>query len=139
MLASCASAGGTSGGGFTGSSDSCAAVSAAVHLSHARTAFIGTALPGPVVGGAVLESPARFRVVRYLKGSGPAVVTVRTAVAGNGNGTVSSEGGIQPQAGQRWQIYTTSLHTPYETSLCGGSCVMTGIGSDDGVNVPCGK
>jgi hypothetical protein len=80
--------------------------------------------------------PARFRVVRYLKGSGPAVVTVQTAVASRGNATVYGEDGIAPAAGQRWKIYTPSLHAPYQTSICNGSCVMNG---GDDVNPPCGR
>ena len=146
MLASCAGAGrpprGSSGSGtVSGSAGSCAVASASVYLSGARTVFTGTALPGPVApagsAGASLASPAHFRVIRYLKGSGPPVATVETAVVSHGNARVVNEDGIEPRAGQRWKIYTPSPHPPYQTSLCGGSCVMGGPG--DGVNIPCGK
>ncbi len=36
-----------------------------------------------------------------------------------------SEDGIQPQAGQRWTIYTASRSMPYQTSICEGTSVMT--------------
>jgi hypothetical protein len=32
--------------------------------------------------------------------------------------------GIEPIAGQRWKIYTTSKNMPYDTSVCGGSAPM---------------
>lgn len=100
--------------------------------------FTGTALPGPTASagsaGAVLTSPARFRVTRYLKGSGPAVVTVQTALTANGSGIAADEDGIEPRAGQRWTIYTTSQRVPYDTSDCAGSCVL---GGSDDVNIPC--
>jgi hypothetical protein len=79
-------------------------------------------LPGPTVnlgGQQVLLSPARLKVTRYLKGSGPAIVSVITAVSRAG-GTVNEEG-IEPQPGQQWKIYTPSRHIPYQTSVCDGS------------------
>ena len=139
MLTACAGAGGTAGG--SASAGSCAAGTASAYLARARVVFIGTALPGPVLdagsAGAVLASPARFRVVRYLKGSGPGVVTVVTALSGRGDAVTADEDGIEPRAGQRWTIYTISLRMPYATSICGGSCVMSGPGND--VNVPCAQ
>jgi hypothetical protein len=66
----------------------------------------------------VLLSPAKVRVTRYLKGGGPRVVLVRTAAesadAGNGEG-------IEPQAGQRWLIYSPSKSSPFDTDVCAGS------------------
>src|SRR5262249_46340422 len=77
---SAGSGNGTSGT-VTGAA-SCAAMSASAYLAGARAVFIGTALGGPTAeagsAGAVLLSPARFHVIRYLKGSGPRVVTVQT-------------------------------------------------------------
>jgi hypothetical protein len=162
MLAACAStagpangtagpANGTAGsGGGTGGSGNgtsgtgaalCAAMSASAYLAGARAVFIGTALGGPAAeassAGGVLLSPARFHVIRYLKGSGPPVVTVQTALTSQGSVMADGEDGIQPRAGQRWKIYTTSLHMPYLTSICDGSCVLGGP-SDD-VNLPCGQ
>ena len=144
MLAACASAAG-SGHGASGTvaraAGSCAVASAAASLASARVVFIGTAQPGPTTAagsaGPVLISPARFRVTRYLKGNGPRVVTVRTAVSNRGHAMIASEDGIEPRAGQRWRIYTTSLHLPYQTSLCGGSCLMSGLANT--VNIPCAQ
>jgi hypothetical protein len=87
-------------------------------------------LSGPTVGagqGSVLTSPARVRVVRYLKGSGPAEVTVITAVTRDGSGVVGNGEGITPHAGERWMIYTTSRAMPYQTSVCGGSALVRGF------------
>jgi hypothetical protein len=109
--------GGTSAG-------SCAARNPAALLAAARTAFTGVMLPGPTVrtgSGRVLASPARVRVERYLKGDGPAIVTVTTGIRRTDGDTVVSEDGIQPQAGQRWTIYTTSQHAPFQTSICQGT------------------
>ena len=82
-------------------------------------------------------SPARFRVARYLKGSGPPVVTLQTALTVKGDVVIAEEDGIEPQVGQRWMIYTTSLPMPYQTSECGGSCLLGGSAND--VNIPCGQ
>ena len=146
LLAGCASAGQSGGsisqsGTVAGAADSCTAASPPAYLDQARTVFTGTALPGPTAGagsaGAVLVSPARFRVLSYLKGSGPGVVTVQTALTIRGNAVAAVEDGIEPRAGQRWRIYSASLHMPYQTSACGGSCVIGGPADD--VNMPCGQ
>jgi hypothetical protein len=101
------------------------------YLATARIVFVGVMLPGATVragGRNVLVSPARVRVVRYLKGTGPSVVTVSTGVTRTGSTRVGSEDGIQPQAGERWRIYTTSQHAPYQTSICGGSILVGSTG-----------
>lgn len=115
------SSGGGSGssGGGTGSGASCAYFTQPGYLAMARVVFVGTTLPGRTVLGGLLVSPARIRVSQYLKGSGPAVVTVETAASSSGD-TVSGEG-IMARAGQRWKIYTTSPHLPYATDVCSGS------------------
>jgi len=67
----------------TGVAASCAAVSPAQQFAAARLVFIGVALPGPTAHYSkrpVLASPARMRVERYLKGHGPGIVRVATAV-----------------------------------------------------------
>lgn len=129
--AACSSA----GAGHT-SAGSCAPGSVAGYLAAARVVFVGTALPGPAVPAGqenVLVSPARMRVIRYLKGSGPAVVTVTTGITRADGGTVANEDGIQPQAGQQWKIYTASSHMPYQTSDCNGSApTVGGTGPADG-------
>jgi hypothetical protein len=140
MLTACASTGGSGeAGSGAGAAGSCIAASPSAELARARVVFIGTALPGPMAdagsAGAVLASPARFRVARYVKGSGPSMVTVQTALTIEGNGVIANEDGIAPRAGQRWTIYTTSLRMPYHASDCTGSCVL---GRSDSVNVACG-
>lgn len=89
VLAGCASARQSGGnisqsGTVAGAGDSCTAASPPAYLDRARTVFIGTALPGPTANAgsasAVLVSPAHFRVLSYLKGDGPRVVTVQTAL-----------------------------------------------------------
>ncbi len=59
-----------------------------------------------------------------LKGSGPAVVTVTTAVTRAGSDVVGNGEGITPRAGERWMVYTTSRAMPYQTSVCGGSALV---------------
>jgi hypothetical protein len=112
------------GSGTGTSAGSCAAATSSEYFA-ARMVFTGTMLPGPTAdlgGHRVLVSPARVRVTRYLKGHGPKIVTVATAVARAGDSsTIISEDGIQPQAGQHWTIYTSSPRVPYDTSICGGS------------------
>jgi hypothetical protein len=104
-----------------GSAASCAGLSAKQQLAIARLVFVGRARPGPtahVDGRDVVISPARFRVLRYIKGHGPANVRVDTAVPSNG---VVAEDGIEPQTGESWRIYTNSKHGPYNTNVCLGS------------------
>lgn len=112
------------GSGTGTSAGSCAAATSSEYFAAARIVFTGTMLPGPTAdlgGHRVLVSPARVRATRYLKGHGPKIVTVATAVARAGDsGTVVSEDGIQPRAGQQWTIYTSSPQVPYDPSICGG-------------------
>jgi hypothetical protein len=127
LIVSCASSTRvSSGGGPDGTSGaaSCAVRSTSQYLSSARMAFVGIMLPGRTEhldGRDVLVSPARVRVKRYLKGSGPHVVTVVTGAAAADGEDVVDEDGIAPQAGQVWQIYATSRQMPYLTSICDGS------------------
>lgn len=86
----------------------------------ARLVFVGVMLPGPRMRG-VLTSAARMRVERYLKGSGPAAVSVSTALTINGNSITIAEDGIEPRPGERWRIYTQSRAQPFDTSICLGS------------------
>jgi hypothetical protein len=123
LAVACGSAaGGTGGtGGSTGGGASCADRTPAQLLAGAKVVFVGTALPGRTINGShgLLVTPARMRVIRYLKGSGPAAVTVQTAVSPSGNG-IGAEG-VMAHPGQRWKVYSSSLHMPYPTSVCDGS------------------
>jgi hypothetical protein len=128
MLAGCGSNGAAtvSSGGACGGPVS---PSASQYLASATVAFVGVMLPGSDVNvgsGQALTSPARVRVVRWLKGSGPSVVTVATGVTRNSAGVAENEEGIMPRAGQRWVIYATSKQMPYQTSVCSGSAVAAG-------------
>jgi len=114
LIVGCGSSHGSSAG-------SCAELSPAQYLARARVIFVGIMLAGRTadVGGVrVLVSPARVRVMRYLKGGGPGIVTVATGVT---SGNAVNEDGIEPQAGQSWKIYTLSQRMPYQTSICDGS------------------
>jgi hypothetical protein len=124
VLALATAACGTSGSG-SGSGAACAAATPGRYLADAHVALIGTMLPGQTVklgSRHVLLSPARVHVVRYLKGTGPATVTVTTEVSSSN--AVGSEG-IDPQPGERWQIYSTSKAMPFDTSDCSGSKQLT--------------
>jgi hypothetical protein len=102
----------------------CAAATPAQFLAAARVVFTGTFLPGPAVwsgGRHLLLSPARVRVTRYLKGHGPRIVWVETAVTKQGNYVAEGEDSVPAQAGQRWMIFTNSRHSPVATSDCAGS------------------
>jgi hypothetical protein len=109
---------------YTAVAASCVGLSPAAQFAAARLVFVGRMLPGPtaLVGGRrVLGSPARMRVERYLKGHGPMTVAVDTAVTIERRGIRGNEDGIEPQAGQRWKIYTASRRQPFDTSICAGS------------------
>jgi hypothetical protein len=106
---------------------SCAALTPADQFTGARLVFDGRMLKGPttrLVGRRVLRSPARVRVIRYLKGRGPAVVRVETGTTTARGGIVVNEDGIQPAAGQRWRIYSSASRQPFTTSLCAGSRML---------------
>jgi hypothetical protein len=62
-----------------------------------------------------------MHVSRYLKGSGPRIVEVDTAVTPVHNGVAVGAEGIEPLPGQRWRIYSESLRQPLATSICSGS------------------
>jgi hypothetical protein len=130
VAATVSACGSSSNAGVTsGNGASCASRSASAYLASAQIAFIGIMLPGPAAStgqGNVLISPARVRVTRYLKGSGPHIVTVITAVTRNGSTTSVNEDGIQAFPGQSWRIYGTTQHMPYMTSICAGSTQLVG-------------
>lgn len=112
-----------------GSSASCAGLTRAQQFKEARVVFVGVTLPGQLVGVAddtQLSSPAQIRVSHYLKGNGPSAVRVETAVKPSGKGDSFAEDGIQPLPGQHWEIYSGSTHSPYPTSVCGGSRIVSG-------------
>lgn len=106
---------------------SCVGLTPAQQFKAAHVVFEGTMLSGPTarVGGQrALRSPARIRVIGYVKGHGPAVVRVDTGSAAGGGGIVISEDGIEPVAGQDWRIYSDSSRQPFTTSICAGSRLL---------------
>lgn len=124
-----ASACGSSADPGQSSAGSCAAGNPSAHFAAAQTVFVGVMLTGPTVStgqGGILASPARVRVVHYLKGSGPADVTVTTGVTQAGSAVTDNAEGIEPHAGERWMIYTSSRTMPYRTSVCEGTTLDRG-------------
>lgn len=102
----------------------CAATPLAEQAAKAPVIVTATALPGATArGGVGLLSPARFRVVRYDKGSGPGTIDVATALSKNADGTlaIGSEA-INPLAGQRWMLWGSFAPSGvFTTSTCLGS------------------
>jgi hypothetical protein len=86
----------------------------------------------------VLASPAWIKVSRYLKGHGPDLVQVQTALASVGGVDRFAEDGITPSAGQRWKIYSGSSRSPFATSACAGSAPMSSSGGSGGGGGPAG-
>ena len=99
-------------------SASCASLTPAQQWALADVVFDGTALEGPTETGV-----QRFRVTRYLKGSGPAVVGVQTGNRrSSGGSVVTSSVAIAPAAGERWRIFARRLAGgTLDTNACLGS------------------
>ena len=99
-------------------SASCLPMTAAQQRARADVIFDGIALDGPTASGV-----QRFRVGRYVKGKGPAVVRVQTGNVrrADGTGQVTSVSIIVAK-GQRWRIYARgSAQRVLRTSVCDGS------------------
>lgn len=112
-----------------GAAASCAGLTRPQQFAAAKVVFDAVMLPGAPAAGSngVLASPARARVMHYLKGSGPAVATVQTAIETvSGGAERVSEDGIRPRAGEHWRIYASSTTEPYATSICLGSDRLSG-------------
>lgn len=110
---------------LTTSAASCAAQTPAQGRARAQLIFVAVALPGRFVARSrILLSPARFRVLRYLKGHRSRIVKVQTAVtAGAHRGEYTYvEDYLRPHAGQRWLIYGQRTRSSSITaSICSGS------------------
>ena len=107
-----------------GAAASCVGLTPAQQFTNARIVVEGTMLRGrtlPVGSRQVLASPARMRVSRYMKGTGPRLVRVQTGVSVSRGGAAVSEDGIEPRPGERWRIYSSSSRQPFATSICAGS------------------
>lgn len=108
----------------TGTEASCVGLTLAQQNAEARLVVLARALAGPTVGSgprSVLISPARMRVMRYLKGHGPRIIKVQTAVTKHSTTVTEVEDAISPAAGQGWKLFLTGQRPPYRTSICAGS------------------
>jgi len=97
---------------------SCIYLPLAEKQARADVIFDGVALERPTATGV-----QRFRVGRYLKGSGPRVVRVQTGhrVRPDGTGSTSSIA-IVVRKGERWRIFGQgSARKILRTSVCDGS------------------
>jgi hypothetical protein len=97
---------------------SCILQTPAEHRARADVIFDGVALDGPTATGV-----QRFRVTRFLKSRGPAIVRVQTGnkVFADGSGSTTSVS-IVVRKGQRWRIFARgSARRILQTNVCDGS------------------
>ena len=88
--------------------------------ARAQVIFVGVALDGPTTADGFLVSPARFRVLRYLKSRGPRIVRVTTGVS-RSYGYLSAAS-VFAKAGERWRVYGRRNATgTVVTAPCSGS------------------
>ena len=101
-----------------GAQASCLFQTPAQQRAAADVIFDGVALDRPTATGV-----QRFRVTRYLKRRGPAIVRVQTGHRVFPDGTVSTTSvSIVVKKGQRWRIFAQG--TPrkvLQTNICTGS------------------
>jgi hypothetical protein len=97
---------------------SCIRMTSAEQRANARVIFEGIALDSPTATGV-----QRFRVTRYLKGSGPARVRVATGeVRSPGGGGVVTSVSIHVVRGEKWRIFSRDrAQRVMRTSVCDGS------------------
>ena len=97
---------------------SCILMTPAQQRARANVIFEGRALESATSTGV-----QRFRVTRYLKGSGPQIVRVVTGEVrrSDGSGVVTSVS-LHVVRGERWRIYAQgSARRVLRTSVCDGS------------------
>jgi hypothetical protein len=97
---------------------SCIFTTPAQQRARAAVVFDGVALEGGTPTGI-----QRFRVTRYLKGTGPKIVRVDTGNVRRANGTGSiTSVSIFARKGERWRIFARGVPTKVlRTNLCDGS------------------
>lgn len=97
---------------------SCVPLTAAQKRAAADAIFDGVALEGPTASGV-----QRFRVSRYLKGSGPRIVRVDTGFKRRADGTGSITSiSLYVRRGERWRIFADGSTSKILTSnQCAGS------------------
>jgi hypothetical protein len=104
--------------GATAAEASCIFQTAAQQRARADVIFDGVALEGPTATGV-----QRFKVLRYRKGRGPAILRVQTGnrVFADGTGSVTSVS-IVVRKGQRWRIFARgAVKKVLQTNVCDGS------------------
>jgi hypothetical protein len=97
---------------------SCIPMTPAQQRARATVIFEGQALESATATGV-----QRFRVSRYLKGSGPRIVRVATGeVRHAGGGGIVTSVSLHVLRGERWRIYAQgSARRILQTSVCDGS------------------
>ena len=97
---------------------SCIPMTPAQQRARATVIFEGRALESATATGV-----QRFRVTRYLKGSGPQIVRVATGeVRHAGGGGIVTSVSLHVLRGERWRIYARgSARRILQTSVCDGS------------------
>ena len=125
----------------------CIAQTEAEATQRADVIFEGVVLPGRTLPGTPnLESPYRFRVERYLQGSGPSEVTVASGIRSDGvfhyspssqsGGTIATSVDFSVQAGQRIVVFATSEPEGFLSSnACSGSHLVGEPGAFAGSEV----
>ncbi len=106
----------------------------------------GVLLSGPSFGGALL-SPARFHVVRYLKGRGPRVVWIGTPLRQVKPGDLDvafetePEDGSSPRAGEIYRVFarTAGRRKRAQLEYLGGGCDDHRLSGTRGVLRPVGR
>lgn len=127
MSAGCGSTSLAGAPGATSAATSGQAASCAAAPAGAGVIVDAIALPGRVDPQGVLLSPARFTVLRYVKGRGPRTIAVQTTVAATPTGAYAySEDGIAPRPEERWRLYGRRTRKgTLTTSTCSGSRRLT--------------
>jgi hypothetical protein len=97
---------------------SCIPTTAAQQRARADVIFNGVALNGPTATGV-----QRFRVTRYLKGSGPRIVRVNTGTIRRPDGSGSTTSvSLFVRRSERWRIFARgSARRVLQTNQCDGS------------------
>ena len=110
-------------GHAAGATPACPAITETQALAAADVVFDGIAQPGPAEASGVLSTPARFSVIKYLKGSGPSVVSVAGGPTAEGGGTVLlTSAGVEVRSGEEWVVYAKGEPaSTVETSICYGT------------------
>lgn len=105
--------------GFAATAEaSCVLTTPGQQRARANVIFDGVALEGPTATGI-----QRFRVTRYLKGSGPRVVRVNTGTTRRTDGTgMTTSVSLFVKRGEKWRIFGQgSPQKVVRTTVCDGS------------------